>query len=485
MKLPIRILFGFLAATAITAADEPIRPNVIVVLTDDQGWADLSCQGQVDDILTPNIDALADRGVRCTAGYVTAPQCSPSRAGLITGRHQQRFGIDSIPDMPLASEATTIAERLQPFGYRTGFVGKWHLEPNVLCINWMKRELPEMADKPRRDIRVPWTKIRPYSPAAQGFDEYYWGELQNYRVNYDLQSGQMLSPMQMVQHSEFRIDVQTEAAVNFIERNHSQPFYLHVGYYGPHTPLQATEEYLSRFPGPMPERRRYALAMIAAIDDGVGRIVDQLRKHGLLENTLIVMTSDNGAPLKMTKPDSPIDRDAGGWDGSLNDPWVGEKGMLTDGGLRVPMIWSFPRGLPSNKVYEQPISTLDIAPSVLSLAGGMDAVEAVKSELDGINVLPLMNAPQIVTERSLFFRFWDQAAIRQGKWKYLFVGAGSEYLFDLESDQHEQLNRMEEHPEIADRLKQELSTWTNSIHPPGMPRGEKQRERGWYEYYYQ
>ncbi|MCR9296393.1 MAG: sulfatase-like hydrolase/transferase, partial [bacterium] len=151
------------------------QPNVIVILTDDQGWADIGCHSQVSDVQTPNIDALAARGVRCMAGYVTAPQCSPSRAGLMTGRHQQRFGIDTIPDMPLPSEAVTLAEHLKALGYRTGFVGKWHLEPNPLCAEWLQRELPEMADKPRREVQIPWSKIRPFSPGQQGFDEYFWG----------------------------------------------------------------------------------------------------------------------------------------------------------------------------------------------------------------------------------------------------------------------------------------------------------------------
>ncbi|MEZ6138670.1 MAG: sulfatase-like hydrolase/transferase [Pirellulaceae bacterium] len=187
------------------------QPNVIVILTDDQGWSDLGCQGQMQDVQTPHIDALAARGVRCTAGYVTAPQCSPSRVGLMTGRHQQRLGIDTIPDMPLPAEATTIAERLQPLGYRTGFVGKWHLEPNVTCVNWLRRELPEMAGKPRAQIRIPWKKIQPYSPAAQGFDEYFWGELRQYRVNFELDGSQsqqqeVLKAMKQIENNDFRLD---------------------------------------------------------------------------------------------------------------------------------------------------------------------------------------------------------------------------------------------------------------------------------------
>lgn len=471
------------------------KPNVIVILTDDQGWSDLGCQGIQKDVKTPHIDAMAARGVRCTSGYVTAPQCSPSRAGLLTGRHQQRFGIDTIPDMPLPSEAITIAERLKPHGYRTGFVGKWHLEPNATCVDWMKRELPEMAHKSRNQVQIPWDKIRPYSPAAQGFDEYFWGELHNYRVNYELRrSGAtdaknidvppmpLLKQMKQIQNKDFRIDVQTEAALTFIDRNHAEPFYLQLNYYGPHTPLESSKKYLDRISTELPTRRRYALAMIAAIDDGVGRIVDELTKHGLLENTLIVLTSDNGAPLKMTKPDAPIDGDMGGWDGSLNDPWVGEKGMLSEGGIRVPMIWSLPSQLPSGKTYDWPVSTLDIAPSVLQLAGG--ELRDASNLFDGINMIPAMSDIQTPSTRTLYFRFWDQAAIRRGKWKYIYVGDGRRYLFDLESDQQEHKNLVEQHAALAEKMNEDLKKWSEELVPSGLPTGKKMRESNWYKFYF-
>jgi arylsulfatase A-like enzyme len=467
------------------------QPNVIVILTDDQGWSDLSCQGQVSDVQTPHIDALAQRGVRCTAGYVTSPQCSPSRVGLITGRYQQRFGIDTIPDMPLPSEAVTIAERLRPLGYRTGFVGKWHLEPNVTCADWLRRELPEMAGRPRGQVRIPWGKIHPYSPGAQGFDEYFWGELGRYRVNYELGSDDksqrpVLPQMKQIQNDDFRIDVQTDAAINFIERNHAAPFYLQLNYYGPHTPLEATQKYLDRFRAEMPTRRRYALAMISAIDDGVGRVVDKLQEHALLDNTLIVMTSDNGAPLKMTKDDTPIDGDPGGWDGSLNEPWIGEKGMLSEGGIRVPMIWSLPNQLPSGRIYNWPVSTLDIAPSVLQLAGGNlhEAMLDAPHQFDGIDMIPRMNDIQNPSTRTLYFRFWDQAAIRRGKWKYIFVGDGRRYLFDLENDLHEHQNRIDQHSELASKLHDSLKNWCGDLNPAGLPTGDKMRESNWYDFYF-
>jgi arylsulfatase A-like enzyme len=214
----------------------------------------------------------------------------------------------------------------------------------------------------------------------------------------------------------------------------------------------------------------------------VGRIVDKLNKHGLLDNTLIVITSDNGAPLKMTKDDSPIDQDMGGWDGSLNEPWVGEKGMLSEGGIRVPMIWSLPSQLPSGKTYNWPVSTLDIAPSVLQLAGGN--LQEVSGQFDGIDLIPAMNDIQNPATRTLYFRFWDQAAIRRGKWKYIFVGDGRRYLFDLESDQQERVNLHNEHAELANKLHEDLKAWCTELIPAGLPTGGKMRERNWYNFYF-
>jgi arylsulfatase A-like enzyme len=292
----------------------------------------------------------------------------------------------------------------------------------------------------------------------------------------------LLGRMKQIENRDFRIDVQTAAALNFIERNHDRPFYLQLNYFGPHTPLEATEKYLSRFSTEMPRRRRYALAMIAAIDDGVGRIVEQLTAHQLLENTLIIVTSDNGAPLKMARPDTPINGDMGGWDGSLNEPWVGEKGMLSEGGIRVPMVWSLPSQLPSGITYHWPVSTLDIAPSVFRLAGG--DLHAARNQLDGIDMISAMNDIQTPSTRTLFFRFWDQAAIRRGKWKYIFVGDGRKYLFDLESDQHEHRDLSGDHTELVDKLHADLEHWCQGLQPIGLPSGHKMRERIWYNFYF-
>ncbi len=464
------------------AADTPARPNVIVILADDMGWADLGVQGVVRDVKTPHLDALAAAGVRCTAGYITAPQCSPSRAAIITGRYQQRFGIDTIPDVPLPREAITLAERLGPAGYRCGFVGKWHLEPNVTCTKWLAKELPLVAQKPRNQRRIPLEKILPFSPAAQGFHEYFWGEMRQYRANYGL-DGQNLKPEgELVSlPDDYRLETQTRAAVAFIERNHARPFYLHVGYYGPHTPLEATKKYLDRFPGAMPERRRYALAMLAAIDDGVGEIMSRLRARGLEEKTLIIFTSDNGAPLKMTRPDTPVTGDPGGWDGSLNDPWIGEKRMLSEGGIRVPFLLAWKGTLPAGKTYTEPVISLDFSATANVLAGLPDDVQ-----LDGVNLIPYLTGEKIGRPHdALYWRFWNQAAIREGRWKYLNAVGIGEFLFDLDSDTHEQRNLIADHRERAAALRARLQKWTEELQPPGIPIAPANAQEGpWYQHYF-
>lgn len=457
------------------------KPNIIVILTDDMGWADLGAQQVEKDLKTPHLDSLAAAGVRCTSGYITSPQCSPSRAGLITGRFQQRYGIDTIPDVPLPTEAVTLAERLGPAGYRTGFVGKWHLEPNVTCKDWFAKELPKLADLPPNKRRIPLPQILRYGPGGQGFDEFFWGELQQYRANFALDGSDLKPAGESISMPEdFRIEVQTRAAVTFIERNHSKPFYLHIGYYGPHTPLEATRKYLDRFPGEMPERRRYALAMIAAIDDGVGEIMQKLREHGLEKNTLIMFTSDNGAPLKITKTDSPVTSDPGGWDGSLNTPWIGEKGMLSEGGIRVPMLFSWAGTLPAGKVYPHPVSSLDFTATATAAAGLPTA-----TELDGVNLAPFLTGENPATPHAqLCWRFWNQAAIREGRWKYLSAG-GTGFLFDLEDDAHERKNLITEQPERATALRAKLAEWTAQFNPSGIPQKPiNDQESAWYQHYF-
>jgi arylsulfatase A-like enzyme len=456
------------------------RPNILVILTDDQGYADLGVQDQVKDIRTPNIDALAGSGVRCSAAYITAPQCTPSRAGLLTGRYQQRFGLDTIPDCPLPLEEVTIAERLSEAGYICGMVGKWHLEPNVLSTRWMRKNLPDQADKPRHQVRLPHEQVRRFYPDAQGFQEYFKGELHRYWANFDLDGNSLNPAGEWVQtEGRYRIEVKTGAALAFLHRNQSRPFFLYLAYMAPHTPLDAPRRYLDRFPGDMPKRRRYALAMQAAIDEGVGRIIAFLHESGLETNTLVFYTSDNGAPIHH-KRDTPIHTDMGGWDGSLNDPWIGEKGMLTEGGIRVPFVVRWPGVLPAGAVHDPPVSSLDIAATAAAVAG-----QPHDPRLDGVNLIPLLTGEQSgAPHDALFWRFWNQAAVRSGFWKYLQAGNAGEYLFDLSTDAHEERNLIETHPDVAARLKARLQEWTRELQPPGMPdRPLNNQEGPWYQEY--
>lgn len=492
VKWPSRVLVGVLLTgniLACMAGQTNTKPNVIVILADDQGYADLGVQGQVKDIRTPNLDALAAGGVRCTSSYDTAPQCSPSRAGLISGRYQEKFGLDTIPDDPMPLEEVTIPKRLKRAGYVSGMVGKWHLDPNVLSLKWARKNLPEAKPNAQGRVKIPAKSIQKYSSLAQGFDECFQGEMEHYFATFDL-AGRPLNPQgQPLNEPGFRLNIQTRAALAFLQRHHGQdgqPFFLYLAYFGPHVPLQATTNYLSRFPGPMAERRRYALAILSAIDDGVGQIQAALKQYGISDNTLIFFTSDNGAPLGVSQGPImadilPVDQSGAFWDGSLNTPWLGEKGMLAEGGMRVPFIMSWPGQLPAGKVYEPPVSTLDIASTAVALAGLPH-----DDRLDGVNLMPFLTGKDVAAPHAaLYWRFWDQAAVRAGKWKYIQAGSAAKYLFDVTTDEHEKKNLIQQHPEIAKDLAAKLADWTRQLAPPGDPdRPLNAQEQKWYQYYF-
>ena len=468
---------------AICAAQAAEKPNVIVIFTDDQGFADMGVHGQAKDIKPPHLDKLARDGVTCTSGYITAPQCAPSRAGLLTGKYQQRFGFDTIPDGPLPLEEITVAERLKKVGYTTGMVGKWHLEPNHTCVKWGHEVCPERVEGNR--VNASGELVMNYFPAAQGFDEFFTGEINRYYVNYGLDGKNRKPSGEWVDVPGYRLDIQTDAAMAFIERNKEDPFFLYLAYFAPHVPLEATEKYLSRFPGEMPERRRYALAMMSAVDDGVGRIRAKLQRLELDENTIIFYMSDNGAPLGANGGPSafmadvlPADNPAGIWDGSLNTPWIGEKGMLMEGGIRVPYLVSWPAQLPKGITFSEPVISLDMAATCLAAAGA-----PVPKEFDGMDLVPLLKGGA-KPDRALYWRFWQQAAIRKGQWKYLCLSGGRECLFDLESDRHEKDNLMDQHPEKAKALRKALAEWNDEMEPKGMPaKPIGVQEKLWFEHY--
>lgn len=414
---------------AITNAAAP--PNVVVFYTDDHGYADLGIQGVVSDIRTPHTDALARSGVRMLHGYSTAPQCVPSRAGLLTGRFQSRFGLeDNGSSLAGFNAQTTLAQRLSAAGYATAQFGKWHLGPN--------------EEIPRHGFRHVFAQNvnRPFiaNVTADGADR----------------------PLGPLANSHYHVDGCSLAAASIIRRYRDQPFFLYVAYRAPHVPLDAPSQYLDRFPGEMPERRRQALAMIAAVDEGVGLITRTLAEVGLTDKTLIFYIADNGAPLKIHKLDEP--GGGPGWDGSLNDPLNGEKGMLAEGGIHVPFLVSWPGTIPAADAYPHPVSTLDVAATATACAG----VQVASGELDGVNLVPFLQGKVAAPPHaSLTWRWGAQAAIREGDWK-LLRGGNREYLYNLATDLEETNNLAAAHPAVATRLRGQLRQWTAGLTPPGL-----------------
>lgn len=469
-------MLGLTQAADIARGKPATRPNVIVIFTDDQGWADLGCQGSLKDIRTPHIDKMAADGVRCTNGYITAPQCIPSRAGLLAGRFQGRFGLDANGTIPLPLNEVIIPQRLQKAGYATGMVGKWHLDPNHQSDEWIQEHLPDAKRTKGKKVAIPAAKRIPYEPDQRGFTDVFCGHTNKYRATYDLK-GKDVKPTKMLTEKGDRLDIQTDAALAFIDRHNEKPFLLYLAYFAPHVPLTSTEKYMRRFPGEMPLRRRKALSMISAIDDGVGKIREKLAEHKITENTLIFFISDNGAPLKIHMKDEP--GNGPGWDGSRNDPWVGEKGMLTEGGIRVPYVVAWPGTIPAGQTYDHPVTSLDVGATAVALAG-LKQPEI----LDGVNLIPHFTGKSKKPPHDLlFWRFWNQTAVRKGKWKYFRAGE-REYLFDLSSKEHETKNLIKEHPEVAKELHARLKTWCAEMKKPGIPNAELQGgEKAWFDHY--
>ncbi len=434
----MRLLALLLAPLAAIAAD---KPNIILIYSDDHGWADLGAQGSDQDIRTPNLDAMARDGVRFTHGYVTAPQCVPSRAGVLTGRYQQRFGVEDNNKGPLPLEQLTIAERLKTAGYVTGQVGKWHLD----LVGGKKGE---------KGLR----STKEFMPHAQGFDEYFRGEMKQYLASHDLQGKPFADAPHGVADTRFRVVVQTEAALSFLDRRTAkpeQPFFLYLAYYAPHVPLESPEPWFSKTPVHLPKERRQALAMMAAMDEGIGQLRAKLKAMGQDKNTLIFFIGDNGAPLGKN------------WDGSLNTPLIGQKGMLSEGGIRTPFVATWPGHLPAGQVFDKPVIALDVAATAVALAGlPADPV------LDGKDLTPFLSGKnEGAPHERLFWRWGSQAAVLEHPWKLIRLGDREQLLFDVSQPDGENVkkNRLTAQPEIAARLAKALKDWSETLTPPGLP----------------
>ncbi len=423
-------------------------PNMIVILADDLGYGDV-CEYSCDGLRTPHIDSIARHGIRCTDGHVTAPICSPSRAGLVTGRYQQRFGHEfnaggakrcEKAGLGLPTDETTIADLMGSAGYATGMVGKSHL-----------------GSQPQ------------FMPTNRGFDEFF-GFLHGANLYIEPREGpgihylkaseedfpRMRSPYhpiyrgtETVKEPQYLTDAFTREAVAFIERHQDEPFFLYVPYSAPHTPLQVTSEYYERFPHIADEGRRIFAAMVSAMDDGIGAILNTLKRLDLWHDTMVVFLSDNGCATYTNA--------------CSNDPLEGGKLTHWEGGQRVPFMVQYPAVLPAGATYDQMISALDLLPTALGLAGAQ-----IPTGLDGVNLLPYLTGQRTTApHENLFWRNGTNLAVRHGRWKYVNLNRGRhELLYDVATDVAEEHDLAGSNPGMLAELKALLADWESEMVEP-------------------
>ena len=368
------LLIALLAIPAVSATAAPNKPNILFIVGDDMGYGDVGFQG-CKDIPTPNLDALAAAGVRFTNGYVSGPYCSPTRAGLMTGRYQQRFGHEFNPDggregLPVTE--TTLPQRLKAAGYATGIVGKWHLG-----------SLPEMQ------------------PQQRGFDEFFGflGGAHSY-----IDAADILRGKEQVKELDYTTDAFGREAQAFIEKHKSEPWFLYLAFNAVHTPLQATDDRLAKFPDIADKRRRTYDAMMLAMDEAIGGVLKKLAATGQEDNTLVIFISDNGGP---TMKGTTIN-------GSSNAPLRGSKRTTLEGGIRVPFIVSW-KGKLKPGVFSQPAIQLDLAATALTAAGTTAKPEW---QLDGVDLIPYLTGIRSgAPHDALYWRLGGQMAIRMGDYK--------------------------------------------------------------------
>ena len=434
-----------LAQSLHAATNRP--PNLIVILTDDQGYGDVGFHG-CKDIPTPNLDSIAASGVHFPNGYVSYSVCSPSRAGLLTGRYEQRFGHERNPEwqpenpksgLPLSE--TLLPAVLGKVGYESGIIGKWHLGAH-----------PD------------------FHPLNRGFNEFfghlggghqYFPEQLTLKETKDARSGNegdsyrlwIMRDHTPVKTTKYLTDEFSDEAVRFVERHKDKPFFLYLAYNAPHGPLQATEKYLSRFPDIKNEKRRTYAAMVSAVDDGVGQLMAKLRELNLETNTLVVYLSDNGGPTQDNASD--------------NRPVRGAKGSPWEGGIRVPFAAQWPGHIPKGLVYEQPVISLDIFATIAALTQApLDSAHP----LDGVNLMPYLTGQKLGPPHdAIYLRMYDRGAyaVRSGDFKLVILNkdSGTE-LFNLRQDLGESMNLATNQPEKLKDLDAKRTRWAAQLIPP-------------------
>ena len=419
--------------------DNPFRPrrksppNIILIIADDLGYGDLGCHGCAD-IPTPNIDSLAANGVRFTDGYATAPVCSPSRAGLMTGSYQQRFGHEFNPgpkrenqgNFGLPQTKPTIAEYLVRSGYATALIGKWHLGHQ-----------------------------HNYRPTDRGFQSFFgfYGGSHAYFYSKNSNERPIWRNEKRIKEREYLTDAFSREAVHFIKSQKKNPFFLCLSYSAVHSPLEAPKDRLFRFSYIKDKKRRMFAAMLSAVDDGIGEILFNLRRLGIERDTLIFFFSDNGGPTIQTR--------------SSNFPFRGFKDELYEGGIRVPLIAQWKSVLQQGKVFEDPVILLDIMPTVLS-AAYLRPFNNLISE--GVNLLPYM-CDQIhdSPHETLFWRYGPCSAVRKGEWKLIGSENARYQLFNLVQDKEEKYNLALKYPQQVKELIKLYKKWNLNNIPSRWP----------------
>lgn len=422
------------------------KPNVIVILTDDQGYGDVSFNGSTE-IQTPHIDRIANEGVKFNNGYVTYAVCGPSRMGLITGRYQDRFGggrnplfapNDITQGLPLSEE--TMATVLGREGYKSIALGKWHLG----------------AHKAQRPLKRGFTNFFGFLTGGHKYFPEDWtlSDISQVKSQFDAYNTKLLKNDTRVEETEYLTDALSREAVQFIDQNAEAPFFMYLAYNAPHEPLQATEKYLKRFAHIKDKKRRTYLAMVSAVDDGVGNILAKLAEKGIDENTMVFFLSDNGGSSRNASSNA-----------DLRD-W---KGSLYEGGIHVPFAMRWPKMIKGGKEYSPMVSSLDI------MATAVDYAKATpKNTLDGVNIVPFINGEMEGTpHESLVWRKYDHEhyAVRSGNLKYLSqkdkkTGEVQISFFDLEQD----LQEKKELENLEDNKKKHLIStfdqWQNQMKAP-------------------
>ena len=423
---------GFLPFVPVVLQDEKAdRPaNVVLIVSDDAGYADFSLNGSTH-FPTPHIDSIAKNGVRFNQGYVSASVCSPSRAGLLTGRYQQRFGhhlnlppkYSETNGLPL--EESTLADALKARGYQTIALGKWHLG---------------YAPK--------------FHPLSRGFDDYY-GFLQGARSYTPLKNGNKLNRLlrdrePVEEEFEYMTDSLGEEAAKYIDQHAGVPFFMYLCFNAVHTPLQATQEKLEAVEKDLPEKRRTLAAMTVSLDDAVGDVLAALERNGLTRNTIVVFINDNGGQTRS---------------GCLNTPLRGRKGQAYEGGIRVPFVGQWPGHWPAAMVYDHPVSALDLFPTALVAAGG--EASAQERPLDGVDLTPyLVSKVESPPHQTLYWQRRENFAVRDGDWKLVRMKGGALELYDIAQDPSEARDLADDHPDVVVRLQGLYDVWKTTHEAP-------------------